>query len=344
MYHLIRSLENKPRSLPATIFRSEGNPITARAETMDRWTEHFKELLNCPPDEPVLPRHTPEQPVSTVGATPLTFVDVEEEVHRLKVHKAAGTDNVLPELYKQEEDILIPALTQLMDMIWNQQAIPLEWKTAIIVAVHEKGDSKKSEIYPGISVLNVAIKNCEIMINTRLGPDYEEDAWENRAGFRPNHGFWDQNFTLRQIPEKICQYNRPTVLTFIDFKATCESVDRCTIRNICSPQGLGQVMVNLLKVMHDEIYCSLKAYDTLSSPLQVTTDIRQGSKLSPLVFLIVIDCPLRETTQDRIFGIQLDDMTGSELDFADGMWLLEDDFNAAQEFLSSVIAAAAKKA
>ena len=51
---------------------------------------------------------------------------------------------------------------------------------------------------------------------------------------------------------------------------------------------------------------------------------------------------LREATQVRIYGIQLDDITISDLVFADGICLLEDDFNAAQELLSSVIAAAAK--
>ena len=89
-------------------------------------------------------------------------------------------------------------------------------------------------------------------------------------------------------------------------------------------------------------YCSIKAHDTLSTPFNVTTGVRQGSKLSLLLFAIVIDWALREATQDRILGVEVDDMTISDVDFADDVCLLEDDFNAAQELLSSVIAAAAK--
>ena len=43
-----------------------------------------------------------------------------------------------------------------------------------------------------------------------------------------------------------------------------------------------------------------------------------------------------------MLGIQLGDMTISDLDFACDICLLEDDFNAAQEFLASVIVAAVK--
>ena len=131
-------------------------------------------------------------------------------------------------------------------------------------------------------------------------------------------------------------------MTFIDFKATFDSVNRCKIWIICSSLGLGQIFLNLLKALYDETFRSTKTYDTLSSPFQGTTSVKQGSILSTLLFVIVIDWALREATQNRIFGMQLDEMTISDLDFADDICLLEDDFNATQELLSSVIAAAAK--
>ena len=99
--------------------------------------------------------------------------------------------------------------------------------------------------------------------------------------------------------------------------------------------------IHLLKALYDETYCSIKAQDTLSFPFQVTTGIRQDSILSPL-FVLVNEWALREAIQDRIFGIQLDDMTISDLDFEDDVCLLEDDFDAAQELLLSEIATAAK--
>ena len=118
-------------------------------------------------------------------------------------------------------------------------------------------------------------------------------------------------------------------MTFIESKAAFESVDRCTIWNICSSLGLGQVIHNLLEALYDETYCNIQAYDTLSSPFQVTTGVREGSIQCQLLFVIVINWALREATQYRIFGIQFDDMTISDLDFADDVCLLGDDFNAA---------------
>ena len=76
MYHFIRSLDNKSKSLPGTIHSKEGNSITA--EKLYRWAEHFKELLSRPLVDPVQPRHCAEQPLARVVTTPPTFVEVKE--------------------------------------------------------------------------------------------------------------------------------------------------------------------------------------------------------------------------------------------------------------------------
>ena len=146
MYHLIRSLNNKSKSLSGTTFSKERNPITAIAETLDRWAELFIELLKRLPVEPVQPRHSAEQLFATVGTTPPTFVEVKEVEHGLKNHKAAGTDNILPDLHKHGGDSLTAAFTDLIDFIWNQQAIPSEWKTANIVPIHKKVIRKNARI------------------------------------------------------------------------------------------------------------------------------------------------------------------------------------------------------
>ena len=53
-------------------------------------------------------------------------------------------------------------------------------------------------------------------------------------------------------------------------------------------------MINLLRALYDETYCSIEAYNRLSSPCQFTAGVRRGSILSPLFFVIVIDWALRE--------------------------------------------------
>ena len=143
MYYLLRSLDKKSKSLLGTIFSKKANPITATAETLDRWAEHFEELLIYAPVESVQPRHSAEQPLATVRTTPPTFVRMKEAVHRLRNHNAAGTDKILPELYTHVGQSLTTALTQIMDMIWNQRAIQSEWKTA----GSQKCVSKKCENY-----------------------------------------------------------------------------------------------------------------------------------------------------------------------------------------------------
>ena len=113
MYHLFRGLDNKSNSLPGSILSNEGDPITAAAETVDRCAEHFKELPNQPPVEPVQPQHSAEQPVARGGTTSPNFVEVKGVMERLKNHKTAGTDNILIliEFYKHGGDSLTAILT-----------------------------------------------------------------------------------------------------------------------------------------------------------------------------------------------------------------------------------------
>ena len=182
MYHLIKSLDNKSKSLPRTILNKEENPITATAETLDRWAEHFKELLNRPTEEPVQSRHSATQSLATIGTTPPTFVEKKEAVHRLKNHKAAGTNNILPELYKHGGDSLTAALTELADMIWNQQAISSEWKTAIILPSQFTNKViRRKRKSPGYPFPERCLQNLRKYHHRPLGPAYEEHAREIQA-------------------------------------------------------------------------------------------------------------------------------------------------------------------
>ena len=69
MYHLFRNLDNKSENLLGTNLSIEGNQITDTAVRLQRGAEHFRELLRDPPNEPVQPRDTAEQPLASVGTT-----------------------------------------------------------------------------------------------------------------------------------------------------------------------------------------------------------------------------------------------------------------------------------
>ena len=294
-----------------------------------------------PPSNRIAPTNITEKPFAQILDTPPTYAEIATAIKSLKNHKAPGTDYLPAELFKNGSEFLTNEIFELWDSIWTEKEIPKDWKTAIILPFFKKGDVKTCSNYRGISLINIAFKIGEIVLKNRIAPAYEKYARENQAGFRPGRGCRDQIFTLRQILEQRYQFKRNTILTFIDFKAAFDSIDRRHLWDICEALGMPVNTLQMLKAMYDESYSCVRAYNQLSEPFAITTGVRQGSILSPLLFIFIVDWIMMTATHDKNFGIQLEETLITDLDFADDIALLEDNINLAQDFLDSVCHTAA---
>ncbi|KER31144.1 LOW QUALITY PROTEIN: hypothetical protein T265_13050 [Opisthorchis viverrini] len=73
------------------------------------------------------------------------------------------------------------------------------------------------------------------LILRRLMASREVLTRENQAGFRPDRGFVDHIFTLRQVLEQRHMYRRPTILVFLDFKDRFYDTLNVLLRRAKSP-------------------------------------------------------------------------------------------------------------
>ena len=77
--------------------------------------------------------------------------------------------------------------------------------------------------------------------------------------------------------------------------------------------------------MYSETFSQVRANKSLSRKFQITTGVRQGSVLSPLLFIMEIDWIMKNALADNNFGLELDNATVTDLDFADDICQPEDD-------------------
>ena len=263
-------------------------------------------------------------------------------IAKLKTNKAAGDDNLPPELFIYGLHELLPHYQHLLLSIWNNEKIPDDWKTAVIAPIHKKGYKANCANYRGISLLNIASKVLEAILKNRIEPAYESVARKNQAGFKAKRGCRDQIFAIRQIVEQKYEFDRQTVLVFIDFKAVFDSVNRETIWRILESRGLPPKLIQLIRAMYTETFSTLRVYNSLSKPFAIVSGVRQGSMFAPFLFNLVIDWAMHEATEKQLLCIALDDMIITDLDFADDMSLLDDNTADAQTFLDLVTKTAAK--
>ena len=74
--------------------------------------------------------------------------------------------------------------------------IPEEWRTAIVIPIHKKGDRNNPDNYRGISLLNTGYKIYSKIIAKRLAVIADVLLLEEQNGFRKVDLAWTAYFQL----------------------------------------------------------------------------------------------------------------------------------------------------
>ena len=121
-------------------------------------------------------------------------------------------------------------------------------------------------------------------------------------------------------------------MTFIDFKAAFDSVNRNAIWQIFERLGMPQKIANIIRNMYTDTNSIVKMNNNLSDPFPVCSGVRQGGVLSPFLFNLLIDWVMHTATEGTNHGIRLETLI-TDLDYADDICLLEDNSADAQALL-----------
>ena len=290
-----------------------GEPLKTKEERLERWTEHFKHLLN--------PTTTSGNSVlSIVEASesleidlgPIRFDEVLNAVRKLKNGKASGPDDISAEILKSHIGIA--------EWLWDiEENLPQDWKLAEVVPQY-KSKGKRSDCgnCRGISLLSVPGKVFASIILNRCKDALDQVLREEQCGFRKNRGSTDQLFALRQILEKCMAFQLDVSFCFIDFRAVFDSVDREMMYKIMKHYGLQQKVVNVIRNSYEGFKCCVKAEGEKGQMFDVKTGVRQGDVWSPILFGLVINYVLANSVQG---GVDIG-LCVADLDFADDVALL----------------------
>ena len=134
----------------------------------------FRSLLNSKSDmiDADIPKRLPQHPV----ASALGIAPAEEEIatamKAMANAKAVGPDGLPAELLKlglQQDRTILRELHRLTILIWRQGRVPQQqWKYAVIIVLHKKGDKTECGNYRGISLVSHAGKVILKVVARRL--------------------------------------------------------------------------------------------------------------------------------------------------------------------------------
>lgn len=120
--------------------------------------------------------------LSTADTGEVTREEVEHAVNKLKNVKAAGSDEIAPEVVKSGGLPMVDWLFELLREDWKIKQVPQEWKKATLVPLHKK-DRKVCDNYRGIALLSIPGKVFSLILLERLRAIIDPQILKSQCGF-----------------------------------------------------------------------------------------------------------------------------------------------------------------
>ena len=281
-----------------------------------------------------------ERQTSTVNLAlnaPITISEVKRIIKRIKINKAPGDDQILPEMIKYGHPVLISALTKLFNIVLKSEIFPDDWNISLQSPLHKGGDPLDTNNYRGISLTSCLGKCFTSILSERLYNyvDSSEKLGREQCAFRKGYRTTDNIFCLKSIINKYINNTKGKLYAcFIDFRKAFDCVWREALFYKLLKLGANGNFYQILKSMYTSTAAKVKLTKGVSDVFYPNMGIRQGDCLSPLLFNLFIN-----DISDHLVNtdpIEIGNTKLSHLLFADDLLLLSTSKQGLQNALDSL--------
>ncbi|CAF1059527.1 unnamed protein product [Rotaria sp. Silwood1] len=151
-WQTIRRLRKGGLKQTRSVKNINGELLTREEDVLHRWKEYFAELYN--------PSNNYGNNINhqiSGDSNAITMGEVSSAIKSLKSGKAAGIDEIRPEMLKALNNGGIRWLTRICAVVWKTGEAPADWQTGIVIPIFKKAHYSASPSSPS--------KPAEININ-----------------------------------------------------------------------------------------------------------------------------------------------------------------------------------
>ena len=171
--------------------------------------------------------------------------------------------------------------------------VPTDWEESFIVCLYNgKGDALDRGNYRGLKLTEQAMKILERIVDGLIRQVVSID--DSQFGFVPGRGTTDAIFVVRQLQEKYLAVNKRLDMAFVDLEKAFDRVPRKVIWWALRKLGVEEWIVRLVQGMYANARSRVRVGEGFSKEFEVKVGVHQGSVLSPLLFIIVLEALSRE--------------------------------------------------
>ena len=262
-----------------------------------------------------------------------TAAEVATAIEGIKSGKAAGEDEIRPEMLKALTGEGILWLMRVCQIRWKLGKTPRDWQTGMIIPILKKGDRKQCTNYREISLLSLPGKVYTKCLERKYREIVESKLEDGQRGFRSGRSTTDQIFILKQIFEKCWEYGKCFFACFVGLEKANDRVPRDKLWKVLQEYGVDGQLLRAIKSFYCRSEVCVRVNGKQSNPFHVGVGLRQGCVLSPLLFIVYMNWIDKCSQADECATIGYCKI--SRLLFADDLVLLSSTESGLQRALNS---------
>ena len=302
VFRVVKQMVKRNRDVTGTgcIRDVRGKIVMEETELREVWRSYYEKLSN---EEFDWDRSSlGEKQLVSGPIQEISKQEVRSAVTKMKCNKAPGPTGLSAELLKAAGEDGISWMTDLFNAVVKEGKMPNDWDKSLMVNVYKgKGDALECGSYRGIKLLEHAMKVFERVMEVRLREKLPID--EMQFGFTPGKGTTDAVFIVRQVQEKYLLKKRELWMAFVDLEKAFDRVPRDVIWWALRELGVEEHVVSVIQVMYAKASTSVKIGAGESKEFEVKVGVHQGSVLSPLLFIAVLEALSRRFREGLPFEL-----------------------------------------
>jgi hypothetical protein len=219
---------------------------------------------------------------------PVSVNTVTKIMRKMSKKKSSGKDGISQECLLLGLDVLATPLTAIINHSINTGTFPSQWKEAVVIPIHKKGDSKDPKNYRPVSCLAAASKVLEKVVCNQLTRFIEIHKLlpNNQHGFRQGRSTMTALSAMQKEWVANTEDGLMTGVLVWDLSSAFDTLDIELFLKKLSLYGADSMTSDWFRSFLTGRTQRVKIGNSLSTPLELTSGVPQGGILSPIIFTL----------------------------------------------------------